>query len=226
MIRLRRRLAITLLFILVLLVPSCGHDQQLVSITIQPTTETFGSSSTPVNADAGLNVQLRALGSYIHPPVTKDITQQVTWNSNTPDMVTVNATGLITATGNACGNTLVSATVNTNKSSGNISSSGAIVTGYMTANVVCFTGTGVTLIVNFAGNGTGKITSSPPGLSCATTCGTVFPSGATVSLTATPTGVSTFGGWAATDCDSISGASSQVCTVTLTASRAVTVTFN
>jgi hypothetical protein len=117
--------------------PSCGHDQELVSISIQPTTETFGSPTTPVSEDAGLNVQLRAIGSYIHPPVDKDITNQVIWSSNTPQMVTVNSTGLITATGMACGNTLISATVKTNSSAGGLSSSGAIVTGSMTANVVC-----------------------------------------------------------------------------------------
>jgi len=115
----------------------CGHEQQLVSIDVEPNTETFGSTTTQVSADAGANVQLRALGTYIHPPVTKDITNQVTWTSNTPQMVTVNSSGLITATGLACGNTLISATVNTNKSSGGISSSGAIVTGTMTANVTC-----------------------------------------------------------------------------------------
>jgi Bacterial Ig-like domain (group 2) len=123
-----------------LFLPSCGHDQQLVSISIQPDTETFGDSKTPVILDRGLNVQLRAFGSYIHPPVTKDITDQVTWTSNTPQMVTVDANGLITATGNACGNTLISATVTTNNSAGNLPSSGALVTGFMTANVVCFTG--------------------------------------------------------------------------------------
>jgi hypothetical protein len=117
--------------------PSCGHDQELVSISIQPTTETFGSATIPVFQDAGLNVQLRAIGSYIHPPVDKDITNQVIWSSNTPQMVTVNSTGLITATGMACGNTLISATVKTNSSAGGLSSSGAIVTGTMTANVVC-----------------------------------------------------------------------------------------
>jgi hypothetical protein len=119
--------------------PSCGHEQQLVSITIQPAVETFGTTSTPVFEDAGLNVQLQALGSYIHPPVTKDITDQVTWASNTPQMVKVTATGLITATGQACGGTLITATVTTNKSAGNISSSGAAVIGTMTANVTCFT---------------------------------------------------------------------------------------
>jgi hypothetical protein len=122
---------------LLLTLPGCGHDQQLVSITIVPATENFGATNIPVLDDAGLNVQLRALGSYIHPPVTKDITNQVTWVSNTPQMVTVNFTGLITVTGVSCGGTIVSATVTTNHSDGNISSSGAIVTGSMTANVIC-----------------------------------------------------------------------------------------
>jgi Bacterial Ig-like domain (group 2) len=125
---------------LLLVLPGCGHDQQLVSIAVQPTTETFGSTTVPVFEDAGGTVQLRALGSYIHPPTTKDITSQVTWSSNTPSMVTVDPAGVIEATGLACGNTLISATVTTNSSAGGISSSGALVIGTMTANVVCFTG--------------------------------------------------------------------------------------
>ena len=116
---------------------SCGHEQQLVSITVTPATETFGAANIPVPDDAGLSVQLRATGTYIHPPVTKDITNDVVWTSNTPDMVTVSATGLITATGGACGGTLITATVTTNHSTGNIGSTGAIVTASMTANVVC-----------------------------------------------------------------------------------------
>lgn len=123
-----------------IIVPSCGHDQQLVSIDVEPTTETFGSPKTPVILDAGLNAQLRALGTYIHPPVIKDITTQVTWASNTPGVATVSPSGLLTATGVDCGGSIISATVTTNKSAGNLSSSGAIVTGTMTANVVCFTG--------------------------------------------------------------------------------------
>jgi hypothetical protein len=120
------------------LVTSCGHEQQLVSLDIQPQGEIFGASNIPVFENAGAHVQLRAIGTYIHPPVTKDITDQVTWSSNTPDMVTVNSTGLITATGLACGATTITATVNTNKSPGGIDSSGAIVTGSMTASVVCY----------------------------------------------------------------------------------------
>jgi hypothetical protein len=223
----RKWLHLTLVCAVVFLIPSCGHEQQLTDISIQPTTETFGAATIPVSADAGLNVQLRALGSYIHPPVTKDITGQVTWVSNDTQMVTVSSTGLLTAVGLSCGSSLVSATVNTNKSTGNISSSGAIVTGYMTANVVCFTGgaggSGPILTVNFAGTGSGIVTSSPAGLGCASTCGVIFTSGTTVVLTATPTGNSTFGGWTS-GCDSAVG---PVCTVSnLSADRVVTVTFN
>jgi len=119
---------------------SCGHDQQLVSINVVPSVETFGAATIPVSQDAGLNVQLKALGSYIHPPVTKDITNQVTWFSNTPQMVTVNSTGLITATGQACGGTIISATVTKNSSDGGLTSAGAVVVGSMTANVVCSMG--------------------------------------------------------------------------------------
>jgi hypothetical protein len=69
----RKWFSLTLVCAVVFLIPSCGHEQQLVGISIQPAVETFGSSTTPVIANAGSSVQLRALGSYIHPPVTKDI---------------------------------------------------------------------------------------------------------------------------------------------------------
>lgn len=201
---------------------SCAREQQLTSINIQPTTETFGASNIPVGDDVGLNVQLRALGSYVHPPVTKDITDKVSWASNTPDVVTVGPTGLLTPTGIDCGNALVSATVTTNRSEGNRSSSGAIVTGFMTATVVCQS-SGPILTVNFAGGGSGTVTSSPPGLSCSTTCSKSFTSGTTVTLTAAPNGV--FGGWTS-GCDTVSGPGNTVCTVnSLTSDRSVTVTF-
>jgi len=122
---------------LALVLASCGHDQELVSIDVEPSVETFGDVNTPYQNDVGLTVQLRALGTYIHPPVTKDITTQVTWASNDTQMVTVDSNGLVTVTGGACGNSLITATVTTNHSPGGIKSSGAIVTGSMTANVVC-----------------------------------------------------------------------------------------
>ncbi|HEX4487035.1 MAG TPA: hypothetical protein VH088_12255 [Terriglobales bacterium] len=118
---------------------SCGHEQQLTSVTVTPETETFGASNIPVSQDAGLSVQLRAVGTYIHPPVTKDITNEVVWASNDTQMVTVDASGGLTAVGQSCGSSIVTATVTTNHSAGNLSSSGAIVTGSMNAAVVCQT---------------------------------------------------------------------------------------
>ena len=205
-----------------LLLPSCGHDQQLVSIAVQPDTETFGAPTIPVSADAGLSVQLKALGTYIHPQVTKDITSQVKWDSNTVGLATVNSTGLLVATGSECGNALVSATVTTNKSPGNLSSSGALITGFMTTTVVCFTGNGPTVTINFAGTGKGAVSSSPSGLGCSAMCTGSFPFGTSFTLTAIPNPPSVFGGWAG--CDSVSGTA---CTINnLQNDVSVNVTFN
>jgi hypothetical protein len=208
---------------------SCGRSQELVAIQIQPVVETFGASNIPVPSDGGLTVQLRALGTYIHPPVTKDITAEVTWASNDTQMMTVDASGLLTVTGFSCGGSLISATIRTNTSAGGLSSSGAIVTGYMTGNVVCFTTGGGTgnpaLTLTFQGAGTGTVASNPAGLSCTNPgpCVTqAFLSGTPVTLTATPTGTSTSVSWAGCD----SPASTNPCTLTLVGNRNVTVTFN
>ena len=124
------------------LLTSCGHEQTLVGITVQPNKETFGAANIPLSEDANLSVQLKAMGTYVHPPVVKDITGKVTWTSNTPDMVAVDPAtpGLIAPTGNACGDTLISATIVTNESAGGVSSSGAQISGTMTATVVCPSG--------------------------------------------------------------------------------------
>ena len=207
---------------------SCGDPQELVGITVQPGSVTFGGSNIPVPADAGLTTQLTALGTYVHPPVTKDITDQVTWASSDNQEVTVSSTGLIRVTGVVCGpNTLISATVTTNADGSGVSSSGAVVTSSMTASVVCFTNTGggggaaPILTVNFLGSGTGTVTS--PSFTCASTaisCVDSFPAGTTVTLTATPIAPSTFGGW--------SGActGTSTCVLLLQTDTSVTATFN
>jgi hypothetical protein len=207
---------------------SCGHDQRLVSIAIQPTVENVGATNIPVPFDAGFQVQLRALGTYIHPPVTKDITSQVTWASNTIQMFTVDSTGLLTATGDACGGTLVSATSSTNTSDGGQSSSGAVVTGYMTANVICYTGSGGggnadALTLTFSPSGSGTVTSDPGGLSCSSPepCVGPFTIGSTVTLTAAGTNGSSFVSWVGCD----TAGSVNPCSVTITGNRTVTVTF-
>jgi hypothetical protein len=195
-----------------------------VSIQIQPSSETFGASNTPLVQDVGLKAQLTAMGTYVHPPVTKDITSQVTWASNETQVVTVTPSGLITVVGVACGGSVISATVQTNADASGVSSSGAIVSGNILATVVCFTGTGPTITIDFAGTGSGTISSSPAGLGCAATpggsCTGSFPTGTDVTLTAVPNG--TFGGWAG--CNINSGTT---CVLQdLTSDVTVTATFN
>jgi len=65
-------------------VPSCAHDRQLVAIAIHPGSATF---RTP---DPGSQLQFSAIGSFFHPPETKDITAEVTWKKDIPQLITVN----------------------------------------------------------------------------------------------------------------------------------------
>jgi uncharacterized protein YjdB len=83
---------------------SCGGGPSLTSIVVSPALMNFGGT--------GLTTQLTAIGYYTHPnhPAgTKNITNQVSWTSSTPQCVTVSSTGLITSGGNICSNILVTA---------------------------------------------------------------------------------------------------------------------
>jgi uncharacterized repeat protein (TIGR01451 family) len=92
--------------------------------------------------------------------------------------------------------------------------------------------------LTFAGNGTGTVTSNPTGLNCSFSCSAQFP-GVPVTLTATPTGNSTFTGWsnvtpdntnncpaASTTCTLQTGDSYQAVTATFSAPTQVTLTVN
>jgi hypothetical protein len=216
--------ALIVVAISLLSVSSCGDPQELVSIQIEPSAQAFGASNIPLIQDVGLQAQLTALGNYVHPPVTKDITDQVTWASSVTQVVTVSPTGELSVTGTACGGSLITATVQTNADASGVSSSGAIVSGSIIASVICFTGTGPTVTINFVGTGTGTISSSPAGLGCAASAGASctgsFPTGTSVTLTAVPNG--TFGGWAGCDIDSGATCIFQ----DLTSDVTVTATFN
>jgi hypothetical protein len=76
-----------------------------------------------------------------------------------------------------------------------------------------------TLVVTKAGTGTGGVTSSPAGINCGTTCSASFTPGASVTLTASPTGGSVFGGWGG----ACSGSGS--CSVTMDTGKSVSATF-
>lgn len=90
---------------------------------------------------------------------------------------------------------------------------------FLQAYVVCTSASGLT--VNAAGAGTGTVTSSDGLISCPPTCTATYNSGATVTLTASPAAGSIFAGWSG--CDTVADTT---CTVTTSAARSVTATFN
>lgn len=90
----------------------------------------------------------------------------------------------------------------------------------VTTTVMVVVTTNPLLTVNKAGNGSGTVTSNPVGIDCGTTCSAAFVPNTVVTLTATPTAGSLFGGW--------SGAcagSGNTCQVTMDAAKSVTATF-
>lgn len=75
--------------LVVLLLPSCGFKRKLVSITVVPDTVTLTGT--------GVQLQFKAIGNYIHPPDSRDITTSVAWQSAADQVVTIDATGLATS---------------------------------------------------------------------------------------------------------------------------------
>jgi uncharacterized repeat protein (TIGR02543 family) len=78
-----------------------------------------------------------------------------------------------------------------------------------------------TLTVSKIGNGAGKVTSTPAGINCGTTCTATFNLGASVTLKASADAGSRFTGWSG-DC---TGTTTN-CKLKLTADRAATATFS
>jgi endoglucanase len=90
----------------------------------------------------------------------------------------------------------------------------------VTATFTSTTTTTCSVTVTEDGSGTGTVSSSPAGIDCSSDCSETYACGTDVTLTATPTGVSTFGGW--------SGActGTGTCVLTVNAALAVTATFD
>src|SRR5215472_6677600 len=84
---------------------SCGNKQELVSLQVTPAQVNFQGF--------GAQSQMTAIGTYIHPPETKDITHAVTWATDVPGTVSVSQTGLVTAI-NTCGSGQVTTTAYSN----------------------------------------------------------------------------------------------------------------
>ena len=196
--------------------PSCGHDQKLVSLTVQPSAGFIFSQAT-----AGATGEFTATASYIHPPATKDVTSQATWAVD-DDVVGINA-GVVTTNGN-CGTANVSATMP--EGTGGASN---IVIGYsfVTVNNPAVAtcpggGTEGTLSVQISPPLTGTVTSLTYGINCpSVSCIAVVPVGASVALTATPASGETFLSW-----QGCTTSSTNSCTVTIpTGGAGVVATF-
>jgi hypothetical protein len=104
----RNRSLLGALLIIGVLLPitSCTSSPSLTSIVVTPNVVNFGGQ--------GVTSQLTAMGSYTHPghpPITKDLTDQVTWATSADQCVTVTKTGFITSGGNICSNILVTASM-------------------------------------------------------------------------------------------------------------------
>ena len=193
---------------------SCMHERKLVAIAIHPLAFTF---PTP---DPSVQGVFTALGSYIHPPDTRDITAKVTWKTDVPQLLQINAGVVSPQPGNVCGIADVSASMN---------DGGNLIIGYATVivddptNPLCPGGSQTTGVVTVALVGSGTVTSSPSGISCpAQSCGAQFTVGDTIVLTGTPTGSSTSVTWKG--CDQTNGTTCSV--LVQKGSIGLTATFN
>jgi len=192
--------AVTLLLALL----SCAADQRLESIEVVPPGATFGG--------VGAQIQFKAIGTYSHPPGTKDISDQVQWSIDSQNLATVTNTGFVTST-SICGSGNLMASVTTH-------SHYVFGTAFLTGSGIGTSACNQALLsVNITGNGT--VTSAPAGITCPGTCSSVFTLDSTVGLTATPGAGHTFGGW--TGCDAPSG---NTCIMTMDANKTVGATFN
>jgi hypothetical protein len=122
MSRVTARVVLVIVLTWLLAIFGCGHDQHLDSISISPNNVTING--------AGLDLHYTALGHYSHPPNTKDITDQLLWESSAPQIITVDQNGVATS-GLGCGTNLqITAT-----SSPRTPKSDSVIVGRVTVNV-------------------------------------------------------------------------------------------
>jgi hypothetical protein len=199
---------------------SCGFNQHLVSIQIAPTNVTFGGVVIPPNPP--LFVDFAATGTYEHPPKTIDITNIVTWGTDSPQVVLISSAGVATTSTN-CGTANISASF---YDSPNLvsSNSATIVVDGPAADGCTPAGPPPTLSVQVTATTatSGTVASNPAGISCTigSTCSGQFPAGTAVTLTATP--ATSFKDWTS-GCSQTNG---NTCTVFLQNDTTVVATFD
>ena len=185
-------------------VSSCGFNQHLISIQVVPPGATFNS--------VGASIVFKAMGTYEHPPQTKDITDLVTWSVDSQNLVTISNTSQVTAV-SICGNGNLYASY---YDSPNEVTGSAFLTGGGVGTAAC---NEAALTVDIVGSG--SVVDSTQAIKCPGTCSADYPLDSTIGLTATPGVGATQVTW--TNCSSFVG---NTCTVVLDVNTTVTATFN
>lgn len=200
--------------------PSCGHDQKLVSLQVTPVSPGF-TFPTP---NPGATGQYHAIGTYIHPPVTKDVTSQANWSVD-DGVVSINA-GLVTTNG-SCGSADVIATMPEGTGgASNIVIAYSFVTVEDLSDPHCPGGSATNGELQVAVTGDGTVISQPGGINCTPDCTALFPTvDSPITLTATPGGTSTSVNWSS---NCAVGSNPNQCAVPLVGGNIATVsaTFN
>jgi hypothetical protein len=183
---------------------SCGFNQHLLSIQVVPPGVTFNS--------VGSSIVFKAMGTYEHPPQTKDITDIVTWSVDSQNLVSITDTSLVTAL-SICGSGNLYASY---YDSPNQVTGSAFITGGGAGTAAC---NQAILTVNIAGAGSGTVVDSTGVINCPGVCSADYTLGSTIGLTATPT----TGTVQWQNCSTFVG---DTCTVVLNFDTTVTATFN
>jgi len=108
----RPLLGLLSLSLAILPLTSCANDPSLTSIVITPSSYTITLASNGNGGYYGGYWSYEATGYYTHPEheaQTEDITNEVTWTSLAPIMVTINSSGVATPTGLATGTSQITA---------------------------------------------------------------------------------------------------------------------
>jgi hypothetical protein len=184
---------------------SCGFNQHLVSIQVVPPGATFNS--------VGSSIVFKAMGTYEHPPATKDITDEVTWSVDSQNLVSITNTSLVTAL-SICGSGNLYASY---YDSPNEVTGSAFLTGGGAGTAAC---NEAVLTVDIVGTG-GSVVDSTGVIKCPGTCSADYALGSTIGLTATLGSGQTSVSWA--NCNG--GFSGDTCTVVLNVDTTVTATF-
>ncbi len=191
-------------------VPSAASGAQ-PTLSVIPGTATVTTIGEPT--------QFLAVGDLNGSGTVQDLTNRVKWQSSDVSVATIDQAGLATAVGVSSTGTTITAVVN--------AANGSVLTA--TSTLTSTTGGGSvtlpSLSVYKVGGGTGTLSSAPAGLTCnpQNTCTGFFPLHSVVTLTAQPSGASTFGGWSA---NCVPGSTPTQCTVTMGNNETVGAIFN